>query len=201
LQSWGTFVTITGGGAAALTGLLFVAVSIRIDFISGSAELRNRAAQVLTVFGMVVIASALVAIPGQLVRALGAEVIALTLIMGVLLWYLDRRAGSGETSSAVARLLEVAAPNLLTLLLMMAAGVLLTVGQADGLDVLVAPILIALAGGMASAWLLLTRISAEVPGANPGTDPGPDPGDSAGAYSAQEPGASPGADTGQQPEP
>jgi hypothetical protein len=159
MESWDTFVTITGGGAAALTGLLFVAVSIKIDFISGSQELRNRAGQVLTLFAIVVIASALVAIPGQSDRVLGAEVIALTLVMGGLLWFLDRQAGTGETSSAAARLLEAAAPNLLTLLLMLAAGVLLTADQPDGLYVLVAPILIALAGGMASAWLLLIRIS------------------------------------------
>jgi hypothetical protein len=160
MESWGTFVTITGGGAAALTGLLFVAVSIKIDFISASPELRNRAAQVLTLFAMVVIASALVAIPDQSDRALGIEVIALTLLMGGLLWYLDRRAGTGDTSSPAARLMEAAAPNLLTLLLMLAAGVVLTAGQPDGLYVLVAPILIALAGGMASAWLVLTRTSA-----------------------------------------
>ena len=159
MESWGTFVTITGGGAAALTGLLFVAVSIKIDFISGSQELRNRAGQVLTLFAVVVIASALVAIPGQSDRVLGIEVIALTLLMGGLLRFLDRRAGAGDTSSAAARLLEAAAPNLLTMLLMLAAGVVLAVGQPDGLYVLVAPILIALAGGMASAWLLLIRIS------------------------------------------
>jgi hypothetical protein len=158
MESWGTFVTITGGGAAALTGLLFVAVSIKIDFISGSQELRNRAGQVLTLFAIVVIASALVAIPGQSDRVLGIEVIALTLVMGGLLRFLDRRAGTGGTNSA-ARLLEAAAPNLLTMLLMLAAGVVLAVGQPDGLYVLVTPILIALAGGMASAWLLLIRIS------------------------------------------
>jgi hypothetical protein len=38
---------VAGGAAAGLTGLLFVAVSIRVDVIAKSQELRNRAAQIL----------------------------------------------------------------------------------------------------------------------------------------------------------
>jgi modulator of FtsH protease len=36
MQDWDTFALITGGAAGALIGLLFVAVSIRIDSISRS---------------------------------------------------------------------------------------------------------------------------------------------------------------------
>jgi hypothetical protein len=65
VEAWGTFATISGGAAAALTGLLFVAVSIRIASVAQSQELRNRAAQTLTLFGTVLIVSVLLAIPGQ----------------------------------------------------------------------------------------------------------------------------------------
>jgi hypothetical protein len=44
---------ICGAAAATLTGLLFVAVSIRIASIARSQELRNREAQTLSLFGMV----------------------------------------------------------------------------------------------------------------------------------------------------
>lgn len=50
MEKWSTFAVIAGGAAAALTGLLFVAVSIRIDVIAKSQELRNRAAQTLALF-------------------------------------------------------------------------------------------------------------------------------------------------------
>jgi hypothetical protein len=50
LEAWATFATISGGAAAALTGLLFVAVSIRITSVAQSRELRNRAAQTLSLF-------------------------------------------------------------------------------------------------------------------------------------------------------
>jgi hypothetical protein len=34
LEKWATFATVAGGAAAGLTGLLFVAVSIRIEVIA-----------------------------------------------------------------------------------------------------------------------------------------------------------------------
>ena len=50
MESWEEFAVVTGGAAAALTGLLFVAVSIRIEVIAASTDLRSRAAQTLTLF-------------------------------------------------------------------------------------------------------------------------------------------------------
>ncbi|MGO9820087.1 MAG: DUF5979 domain-containing protein [Solirubrobacteraceae bacterium] len=55
LKQWATF----GGAAAALTGLLFVAVSIRVEFIAKSTELRSRAAQTLTLFAIPLVISIL----------------------------------------------------------------------------------------------------------------------------------------------
>jgi hypothetical protein len=50
-------------------------------------------------------------------------------------------------------------PNVLRLaILLLIAGVLLVFGLHAGLDVLVLPVLVALAGGIMSAWLLLTKL-------------------------------------------
>jgi hypothetical protein len=84
MGAWGTFAVITGGAAAALTGLLFVAVSIRIEVIAASAELRNRAAQTLGLFVTVLLAASLLAIPGQSSRALGGELTALAVLTGAV---------------------------------------------------------------------------------------------------------------------
>jgi hypothetical protein len=50
LTDWGVFSTVAGGATAALLGLLFVAVSIRAEFIARSVELRNRATQTGVLF-------------------------------------------------------------------------------------------------------------------------------------------------------
>jgi hypothetical protein len=159
LEAWDTFAVITGGGAAALTGLLFVAVSIRIDYIARSQELRNRAAQTLTLFGTVLIIAALIAIPGQSYRTLGIELLVLAAITGVGLYVLDRRAKARRSDQAIGRWLNLVAPNMITSLLLLAAGIVLVVGVHAGLYVLVAPVLVALIGGVASTWLFLTKIT------------------------------------------
>jgi hypothetical protein len=44
-------------------------------------------------------------------------------------------------------------------LLLLAAGIVLVLGVHAGLYVLVAPVFVALAGGLTSAWLFLTKIT------------------------------------------
>lgn len=160
MEAWETFAVITGGGAAALTGLLFVAVSIKIDYIVRSQELRNRAAQILSLFGTVLIIAALVAIPGQGYRTLGAELVVLGVITGSGLYVLGRRAKAAKSNQELGRWLDVVTPNTVTSLLLLAAGIALVSGSHAGLYVLVAPVLVALAGGIASTWLFLTKITA-----------------------------------------
>jgi hypothetical protein len=89
LEAWDTFAEISGTAAEALTGLLLVAISIRITYIARSQELRNRAAQTLSLFGTVLIVSVLIAIPRQAYRTLGAELVVLAVITGTGLYILD----------------------------------------------------------------------------------------------------------------
>jgi hypothetical protein len=159
LPAWDTVAEITGGAAATLTGLLFVAVSIRVDYIASSQELRNRAAQTLCLFGAVLITAVLIAIPGQSYRALGLELIVLAVITSVSLYLLDRRAKINRSSEPIARVLEMLAPNQVTSVLLLVPGILLALGQRAGLYVLIVPMLEALVGGIANAWLFLTKIT------------------------------------------
>jgi hypothetical protein len=55
--------------------------------------------------------------------------------------------------------LEAVTPITVTSLLLLAAGTVLVLGVPAGLYVLVGPVLAALAGGVTSAWLLLTKIA------------------------------------------
>ena len=87
----------------------------------------------------------------------------LALFTGGGLLILDRRARGGPSApaapaSSVASVLDAVAPNTATPSLLMIAGLLLVFGVHAGLDVLVLPVLVAVAGGVASAWLLLTKI-------------------------------------------
>jgi hypothetical protein len=158
---WSTFAEVCGTASASLIGLLFVAVSIRIDLIAPSQELRNRAAQTLSLFGTVLIVAILIAVPAQPVRALGAELTALAMLTSGLTIVLDRRAKVFESAHAIARALELLAPTKIVSVTLLVSGALLVFGVRDGLYVLIAPVLVALTGGVASAWLFLTKITTE----------------------------------------
>jgi hypothetical protein len=163
LEKWGTFATVAGGAAAGLTGLLFVAVSIQVGVIAKSQELRNRAAQTLSLFVTVLFIAVVLSIPDQSDRLLGAELVALALITGASHVVLDRRAKVDAAprdgaAHAVALLLDAVTPNAVTSALLLVAGLLLVFGLGAGLDVLVLPVCTGLAGGVTSAWLLLTKI-------------------------------------------
>ncbi|MGP0049179.1 MAG: hypothetical protein ACLPZR_10085 [Solirubrobacteraceae bacterium] len=159
MKPWSTFAEVTGTAAASLIGLLFVAVSIRIDFIARSQELRNRAAQTLSLFGTVLVTAILLATPGQPIEALGAELTALALIAGGGLFVLDRRAKADASTQAIRKVLEMITPTTIVSILLLVSGVLLVFGVHGGLYVLIAPVLVALTGGVASAWLFLTKIT------------------------------------------
>ena len=111
LDRWDAFATIAGGAAAALTGLLFVAVSIRADYIARSQELRNRAAQTLILFGTVLVIAVFVAIPGQGYRTLGVELLAVAwpLALASTSW-----TGARKPAGAIRRSRRYSKPSLPT---------------------------------------------------------------------------------------
>jgi hypothetical protein len=152
LKEWGGFAMVAGGAAAALLGLLFVAVSIRVNVIAGSAELRNRAAQTGALFLTVVLATLLLDVPQQ-ERALGVEFLVLTAVTGGTLHLLDRHAVVVSASARIGRVIDAVNPNTLTCVLLAASGLTLLLGGAWGLYVFAAAVIVVLVGGVTNAWL------------------------------------------------
>ena len=160
MPGWDTFAVIVGGAAGALIGLLFVSVSIRIDVISASPDFRNRGAATLSLFGSVLLVAILLGVPGQRAWELGAELIVLASVLGGALWWLNRRAVAHPSAQPISRILATVSPDTITTILLFAAGALLLAGVDDGVYVVVPAVIAAITGGVASAWLFLTRITA-----------------------------------------
>lgn len=76
LEQWRELYIMLGGAAAALTGLLFVAISLQLDHIMKNDVFRWRARNNLLYLLTLLVISALVLIP-QPVALLGAELIAI----------------------------------------------------------------------------------------------------------------------------
>ena len=155
-QMWRDFGVTVGGLAGALTGLLFVAVSLKSEVLARSLSLTSRAAQTLVLF-MTPAISAIVLVAPQPTAALGAELLALAAASGTALLILNHRAGH-DSDSGVARYIERASPNSITALLVGLAGLTFLVKSGGGLYWLIPAVLASLVGGVINAWLVLVRV-------------------------------------------
>jgi hypothetical protein len=70
---WHDYFVMVGGGAAALTGLVFVAMSLHLSDIASNPAHRHRARTILTALTAVFVRCALVLMGGQSARAVGVE--------------------------------------------------------------------------------------------------------------------------------
>jgi hypothetical protein len=152
---WHDFGVTVGGLAGALTGLLFVAVSIKSETLASSRSLSSRAGQTLVLFMTSALAAVFLVAP-QPGDALGGELIALAAVAGTALYLFDRRGGHDQ-ASRVARYIERASPNTITAALYGVAGVTFLVTAGGGLYWLIPAAVTSLTGGVINAWLFLLR--------------------------------------------
>jgi hypothetical protein len=155
-EAWRGFGEAIAGLSGTLTGLLFVAVSIKSDVLAKSLSLRSRAAQ--TLFMTSVLVGIVLAAP-QPAAALGPELLTVSAVTGVALFVLDRRAGH-DTESRVARYMEAASPNLVTAVLVAIGGLTYVVDAGGGLYWMIPAVVASLVGGVINAWLFLVSVTA-----------------------------------------
>jgi len=157
-QDWGNFAVIAGSSAGALTGLLFVAVSLNRERIARHAPLRAQAGQTLVLFMLPLLLSLLIVLPERSATAFGSWLIVLAALAGLTLTAIGRgkQPVGDDSEAALARLLDRVSPNLLVLLLILVAGGLELAGD-DGMYWAAASIAVSLVGGVVNAWLFLVR--------------------------------------------
>ena len=154
---WLNFGEALAAVAGALTGLLFVAVSVNSAVLSASRRLTSRAAQTLVLFMTSVVIAVLLVAP-QLPAALGWELLAVSVVSGATLLILDRRAGHGA-DHGVARYVEKFSPNSITAVLVGVAGLTFLLKAGGGLYWLIPAAMASLLGGVVNAWLFLVRVA------------------------------------------
>lgn len=150
---WNTFAATVSGGAAGLTGLMFIVVAFRFETIAASAEYRNRAAQSLTLFLTVMTTGALITIP-QVVQALGAELILAGIGSVIVLKTLDSAARQGKPGTST-RELVIALTTFV--ICMIVGGALLLLDLRMGLYFYAVSAILGLIWGVYGAWTYLTR--------------------------------------------
>ena len=154
---WLGFGEALAAVAGTLTGLLFVAVSVKSDVLAASRSLSSRAAQTLVLFMTSVLIGLLLVAP-QPSPALGSELLAVAAVSGTALRVLDRRAGH-DSDQGVARYIERFSPNLITAALVGVAGLTFLLKAGGGLYWLIPAAVGSLLGGVVNAWLFLVKVT------------------------------------------
>ena len=153
---WTDLLVATAGAAAALTGLVFVAVSINVQHILKFAGLPERALATLLLLLGVVIVSMVGLTPGQGPVALGAELIAIGLVGVLVTTRLIRHPQADpEVTRTRAGVLVVVAAGTLPFIV---GGVSVILGAGGGLYWILAGMVFALVGAVLNAWVLLVEI-------------------------------------------
>ena len=159
MGDWVDFYVAEVGAAAALAGLLVVAISINIAKIMSFPALPGRAAQTLIMIGGSLVVASLALLPGQPLPAFGAEIVVVALVNIVI--------GIRQTSS-VRRLADKSDPLLwivlpvasamLVALPMLVGGLMLIVGRDYALYWVAIGIILSFVVTLQNGWVLLVEI-------------------------------------------
>ncbi|MEV7323065.1 hypothetical protein [Streptomyces sp. NPDC093970] len=156
LVDWESFGVMTGGASGALTGLLFVAVSLNAERIARHPGLRAIAAQTLVLFTAPLVTATVLLTPRQPDWALGAELMAAGLCGGLGLLVIGRRRrGEDPAAERPVGLFDRRDTGIVVMLLLVVSGAVLATGTPAGLYVLPPASLVAFVSGVLSAWNFL----------------------------------------------
>jgi modulator of FtsH protease len=148
VAGWENFFVAEVGAAAALSGLLFVAVSINLTRILAIQHLPARAAESLVILLSVLAVATFGLVPGQSRGALGAEVGG----TGLLVWLLSVR-----TQLRAWLPTRVLATQAACIPFVVAGGLLLA-GRDSALYWIVPGTVASFGAGVLNAWVLLVEI-------------------------------------------
>lgn len=156
---WSNFFVAQCGAAAALIGLLFVALSINLQRIMSESYLVDRVAESILVFLGLLWFSIFGMVPHQSLAVFGAE----TLASGIVVWALTtklhvaairRHPSQVKTKFLIQRIVQTQIATLSTIV----AGILMLAGHDSGLFWLIPASVVAYAAGIANAWVLTVEI-------------------------------------------
>ena len=155
-----TMLIGTGSSAAALTGLVFVAMSLHLDQIALNVAHRHRARTVLTGLTAVFIRCALVLMAGQSAQAIALELI-LVLVGVEIILFLSIRQAMRASEAADPALLWRTIGSFACLVTEQLGAVVLFTGDARGLYAVGVGMMASFVFMVSGAWLLIVGVRRE----------------------------------------
>jgi hypothetical protein len=151
---WHDYFMTVGGGAAALTGLVFVAMTLHLDEIINNPVHRHRARTILAGLTAVFIRCALVLMGGQNAQAVAIELIAVLVVVEALLYRSIRQAARDADNQVLLRTIG----SFACLVLEQVGALILFFGPSWGLYVVGLGMMSSFIFMVTGAWLLLVGV-------------------------------------------
>jgi modulator of FtsH protease len=157
-ELWNSFFTMVGGGVAALTGLVFVslsiALSLNLEDMTKDATHKYRSINTLAGLTAVFVGCGLVLMPGQNHTAVGIEWAVVALTGGVIFLFGFRQAFKFGSKPSKERLVLGTCLYLTELV----GALVLICGSISGLYIVAVSIVINVAFMISAAWLLVVSV-------------------------------------------
>jgi hypothetical protein len=157
ISSWHDYFLMVGGGAAALTGLVFVAMTLHLEEITGNLVHRHRARTILTGLTAVFIRCALVLMGGQNAKAVAVELIVVLLVVEAILYRSIRQAARDADPWVLRRTIG----SFACLVLEQGGAVVLFFGGVWGLYAVGLGMMSSFVFMVSGAWLLLVGVGSQ----------------------------------------
>jgi hypothetical protein len=154
LAGWHDYFIVVGGGAAALTGLVFVAMTLHLDEIVDDPVHRHRARTILTGLTAVFIRCALALMGGQNGQAIAVELIGVLLVVEFVLYRSIRQAMLSADQVVLLRALG----SFACLVLEQIGALILFAGNVWGLYIVGVGMMSSFIFMVTGAWLLLVGV-------------------------------------------
>jgi hypothetical protein len=157
IDQWNNFFVMVGGGAAALAGLVFIAMSINLSIITRDATHKNRAIATLTGFTAVFMICAFALIGNQNYQWIGIEWLVVTLVPTITyirVYFEATKLGRSSVGLSIGRFIV----GTTCYLAQIAGCAFLICGYVAGLYVASAAMVLSFAFFISAAWLLITGI-------------------------------------------
>ena|SRR5208282_5205857 len=157
IDQWQNFFLMVGGGAAALAGLVFIAMSINLSIITQDATHKNRAIATLTGFTSVFMICGFALIGNQNYHWIGVEWLVVSLVPTITyirVYFQATKMGRSSVGLSIGRFIAGTTCYVAQII----GSVLLISGYVAGLYVASVAVVLLFAFFISGAWLLLVGV-------------------------------------------
>jgi hypothetical protein len=155
---WSSFFSAQVGASAALTGLLFVAISINLAKIVAFPHLTPRAAKAVVTLTGILLAASLCLVPGQPKKLLASELNLLGVLVWIMITVTQRAHSRGNPYINRRQKWLYAVLAQMSVVPVVVCGVSLLYSRGGGLYWLAAAVFVSFVSALLDAWVLLIEV-------------------------------------------